>query len=398
MHTLIVTVMAVAILSVTLPVILELALLTAAFLLCKRRIQVAATCTDLRLSVVIPAYNEELLVGRTIESLNASIAASRNPGATRIVAIAHNCSDRTAERAASAGAEVLVLNDPHARGKGFALRRGFDQVFSDGADAALVIDADSTVSTRLIDEVRDALQSGAEAVQCRYEMARSVESAKGQLNALALRAFNLIRPAGRSRLGFSAGILGNGFAVSKQVFLRTPYQALSLVEDLEYHIHLVEGGTRVVFLEDAQVFSDLPASDAGNNTQRSRWEGGRFQAARRWVGPLVRRVICGHFRSIEPLLDVAGLPLAYTAALLLLGLGLPVEWLRFYAGAALGVMAMHVIAAAGAGERFWDDVRVLCAVPFYILWKLRLAPSLLRGASSNAAWIRTERATAGRKI
>jgi cellulose synthase/poly-beta-1,6-N-acetylglucosamine synthase-like glycosyltransferase len=397
MHTLIVTTMDIAILSVTLPVTLELAVLTAAFLLCKRRLQAAGTRTDLRLAIVIPAHNEELLLSRTIESLRASVAASRSPGATRIVAIVHNCSDRTAERAASAGAEVLVFDDPRARGKGFALQRGFDQVFSDGADAALVIDADSTVSVHLIDAVRDALASGAEAVQCRYEMARSVESAKAQLNALALRAFNLIRPAGRSRLGLSAGILGNGFAVSKTVFLRTPYQAFSLVEDLEYHIHLVVGGSRVIYLEDTQVFSELPASAAGNNTQRSRWEGGRIQAARRWLGPLVRRVACGQFCLIEPLLDLAGLPLAYAAALLLLALCLPVEWIRIYAAAALVVMAMHVIAAARAGERFWDDVRVLCAVPFYILWKLCLAPSLLRGSSSNARWIRTERATAGRK-
>jgi cellulose synthase/poly-beta-1,6-N-acetylglucosamine synthase-like glycosyltransferase len=398
MVTLIITAAGIAILGATLPVVLELAALTAAFLVCKRKRVPADPSIPLQLAIIIPAHNEQLLIGTTIESLRASLAASREPSSTRILAIAHNCSDRTSEHAADAGAEVLELNDPQAQGKGFALRYGFDQAFSEGADAVLVIDADSTVSANLIDQVRGALAAGAEAVQCRYEMARSVESAKAKLSALALRAFNLIRPAGRSRLGFSAGILGNGFAVSKPVFLKTPYEALSLVEDLEYHIHLVIRGTRVMFLEEAQVFSELPVSNAGNETQRSRWEGGRLQVARRWLGPLAKRVACGQFRLTEPLFDLAGIPLAYAAALLLVALFLPLPWLRIYAAAAMSITGVHVLAAAAAGESFWDDLRVLGAVPVYMFWKLRLVPKLLRGSTSTAAWIRTERVEAGRKV
>ncbi|HEY4048059.1 MAG TPA: glycosyltransferase family 2 protein [Acidobacteriaceae bacterium] len=398
MDILIITAAGIAILGATLPVTLELAALTGAFLLCKRKQVPAGPSTTLQLAIIVPAHDEELLIGRTISSLCASVAASGNPSATRILAIAHNCSDRTTEQAASAGAEVLELNDPEARGKGFALRHGFDRAFTEGADAVLVIDADSTVSANLIDQVRGALAAGAGAVQCRYEMARSVESAKAQVSALALRAFNRIRPAGRSRLGFSAGILGNGFAVSKSVVRQTPYEALSLVEDLEYHIHLVIGGTRVMFLEEAHVSSELPASNAGNETQRSRWEGGRLQVARRWLGPLARRVTRGQFRLIEALFDLAGIPLAYAVALLLVALCLPLTWLRIYAAAALSITGIHVLAAAAAGESFWDDLRVLGAVPFYIFWKLRLVPKLLRGSTSTAAWIRTERAEAGRKV
>jgi hypothetical protein len=83
---------------------------------------------------------------------------------------------------------------------------------------------------------------------------------------------------------------------------------------------------------------------------------------------------------------------------LLVALCLPLTWLRIYAAAALSITGIHVLAAAAAGESFWDDLRVLGAVPFYIFWKLRLVPKLLRGSTSTAAWIRTERAEAGRKV
>jgi cellulose synthase/poly-beta-1,6-N-acetylglucosamine synthase-like glycosyltransferase len=380
--------------AVTLPVTLELALVTPASFLPRRKVKSSASAADLNLAVIMPAHNEELLIARSVGSIRASAAASK----TRIVVIAHNCSDQTAERAAEAGAEVLVYNDLNARGKGFALSYGFEDVFSQGADAALVIDADSVVSENLVDVVREAISRGASAVQCRYEMASPSGRAKAKLAALALRGFNLVRPVGRERLGLSSGVLGNGFAIRKRVFLETPYRALSIVEDLEYHLHLVMAGERVRFLEEAKVSAELPPSPSGETTQRSRWEGGRFLAARQWIGPLAKQVLHGRLRLVEPLLDLAGLPLAYAALTLLAALLLPLGWLRIYAAAALAIIGMHVLAAARAGGEFWSDMRLLCTVPAYILWKLRILPSLLRNSSAGAGWVRTEREPAARKL
>ena len=147
---------------VTLPVTLELAVLTAASFLPKRKVKSSTSPVDLNLAVIVPAHNEELLIARSVRSVLESAGRSQ----TRVVVIAHNCSDETAERAADAGAEVFVYDDPSARGKGFALRQGFEQVFSQGADAALVIDADSVVSENLVGAVRDAISQGASVVQC----------------------------------------------------------------------------------------------------------------------------------------------------------------------------------------------------------------------------------------
>src|SRR5271154_497909 len=130
----------------TLPVVLELALLTPACFLPRRGRGFGGSFPPNRLAVIIPAHNEEFLIARCVESLRASAVDT----STRIVAIAHNCSDRTAERARYAGAEVVVYDDPQARGKGFALMRGFEHVFASAPDAVLVVDADSIVSENLI--------------------------------------------------------------------------------------------------------------------------------------------------------------------------------------------------------------------------------------------------------
>ena len=209
----------------TLPVVLELALLTSASFLPRRKFGPCGDRSSFRLSVVIPAHNEELLIARCVKSLRASAVGT----VARIVVIAHNCSDQTAECARQAGAEAVVYDDPRARGKGFALLHGFEHVLASATDGILVIDADSTVSQNLIQLASNALAGGAEAVQCRYELDSSPDRPKTRLAALAFRGFNLIRAGGRDRLGLSAGILGTGLRFVERYLRRpriTPFRLL----------------------------------------------------------------------------------------------------------------------------------------------------------------------------
>ena len=97
----------VALALLTLPLVVELAVLTIASRLPRRRVS-STTSAPFHLAIIIPAHNEEILIGPCIESLRISTAVDP----ARIIVIAHNCSDRTAERASQAGAEVVVYDDP----------------------------------------------------------------------------------------------------------------------------------------------------------------------------------------------------------------------------------------------------------------------------------------------
>lgn len=376
-------------LALTLPLVLELLLVTTANLLPARQPVVAADkagSTNLALTIVVPAHNEEFLVGRCVASLRASAGST-----ARILVIAHNCSDSTAARAAEAGGEVLVYNDPTAAGKGFALRHGFEHALATGADAVMVVDADSIVSANTIAAVLAVFSAGAHVLQCRYEMFSTTDRSSTRLSALAFRGFNVIRPRGRGRLGLSAGILGNGFAIARKVLEAIPYDAFSVVEDLEYHLHLVMAGEKVHYLNQALISADFPESRAGEAVQRSRWEGGRLHTARVWVLPLMGKILRGRLSLFEPLCDLSGLPLAYGVFALLLAVCLPLAWLRWYAAVSLAIVLAHVLAAAWVGPDFFGTLKLLALVPVYILRKLWMIPGVLRGSSSKAAWVRTER-------
>ena len=338
-----------------------------------------------RLGVIVPAHNEEQLIGRCVQSL-----LLHKPEGVTIYVVAHNCSDHTAERAAATGAEVLVVNQPEQRGKACALRSGFAHAFAHGAEAVAVIDADSIVSATLLLSLQTALSERDEAVQARYEVLQAA-SQPASLTAIAFQGFNIVRPRGRERLGFSVGIFGNGFGLRREVLEQVPYHADSVVEDLEYHIQLVHAGKRVRLLEDATVYGEMPQAGKGSETQRARWEGGRLLMMRTFPLRLLRGILRGEGRLIEPLLDVLSLPLAIEVLGLLLLAVLPFPGLRYVGIAGLLILCFHFLIAVKAGPDFWKGMAVLLLVPRYILWKIILLPKIVLASRRNATWVRTER-------
>jgi cellulose synthase/poly-beta-1,6-N-acetylglucosamine synthase-like glycosyltransferase len=371
---------------VTLPCTLEILLLTAGVLRRQRR-SASLNRMECRLAIVIPAHNEASLIGRCVTSIASSAPSA---GERQIVVVADNCVDETAARATEAGARVLVRLDPERRGKGYALRMAFDQLQAEGFDAFLVIDADSVVSENLVCQVVERLNAGASAVQCRYRVSNVAASLRTQLMDVAFLAFNVVRPRGRSGWGLSAGILGNGFAVRRDTLQKIPYNASSIVEDLEYHLRLVSSSERTDFIDDATVFGEIPVGERAARVQRSRWEGGRLRMAREWVPWLAKEVVRGQWRLTEPLLELLTLPLSFQVLFLSLMMVFPGAF-RMYASLALGVIAAHVLLAAIIGGHPWKTLLALAVAPFYIVWKVTTLDALFSASRTNASWVRTGR-------
>ncbi len=101
-------------------------------------------------SVVIPAHNEERVIGRCLASLQAGV----RPGELEIVVVANGCTDDTERIARSAGPAVRVISLPQAS-KAAALDAG-DAVASVFPRA--YVDADVELTSESLRAVADALE------------------------------------------------------------------------------------------------------------------------------------------------------------------------------------------------------------------------------------------------
>jgi cellulose synthase/poly-beta-1,6-N-acetylglucosamine synthase-like glycosyltransferase len=145
------------------------------------------------LLVVVPAYNEEASIAGTIQSV---LAVDYPKQCFKILTIADNCSDRTADIAEAEGATVYIRTDTARRGTGFALEDGFSKIlshpkFSD-MDGFFVLDSDSTIAADVLKHLAHDLQSGADFVQCYYSVGNRDASIRTQLLTYALSLFNLV--------------------------------------------------------------------------------------------------------------------------------------------------------------------------------------------------------------
>jgi cellulose synthase/poly-beta-1,6-N-acetylglucosamine synthase-like glycosyltransferase len=374
----------------TLPGTIELAIVTFAGMLPLRdRVPKGVGTTIAKLAIVIPAHDEAAAIVRCIRS----VAACMLPDSveTEIVVVADNCTDATADLARAANARVLVRSDSERPGKGFALKFAFQILLHEGVDAVFIVDADSVVDCNVLSEVVRLFRAGADGVQVRDVLLNPDASLRTRLMNVAFMAFNVLRARGRERMGLSAGIFGNGFGLSAATLEAVPYDAHSLVEDLEYHLKLVRAGRKIVFADGTRVRAEMPAGGRGASTQRARWEGGRLRTAVQNLPGLLAGVVAGKLLLLEPSLELLLLPLAFHFTLLGLIALMPFSLARIYALVASALVAVHVVAGILVGGGDWRDFAALLWSPFYVAWKLAALPKTLNSARGVAPWVRTDR-------
>ncbi len=131
------------------------------------------------ISIIIPAYNEEPVIGRTIGEIRAALTASALP-VFEIIVVDDGSSDGTAAIAEAEG--TRVLRHPHNVGYGRSLKDG---IAAASYDVIAIIDADGTYPANEIPRLVSLLDKGFDMVVGARTGAHYRGSAmKGPLRAL----------------------------------------------------------------------------------------------------------------------------------------------------------------------------------------------------------------------
>jgi 1,2-diacylglycerol 3-beta-glucosyltransferase len=355
--------------------------------------------TPTRFAVVVPAHNEEAVISGTLQSL----AGLDYPGSCwQAVVVADNCDDATAEIARAAGALVLQRDNPHLRGKGFALRWAFERLLGgDRFDAVLVVDADSVITSNALKALHRGIRRGAAVLQLDDQIQPRPGAWNSEVTRLGFFLTNYIRPMGRLRLGLPVGLKGNGMCFTAPVLREVPWNAFSLAEDLEFGLELLRRGHPPRFVPEAAVLALTPTHPDLARSQRRRWEMGRWPVVARHLPALLfTRTVRPAWHRWDALAELSTPPLVNFAmlhgvAVPLAGLGwwLNTPWIGMALPAwtlSLALLAGHV-GLAMRSSRADDSLRnVLRSVPRYAAWKLGVyGQTLFKGMENR--WVRTSR-------
>lgn len=242
---------------------------------------------QLRFAVLAPARNEETCIAGLVESIRRQ---NYPPELVDIYVIPNNCTDRTADAALQAGAQIISV-PPTVRSKGAALHEAFAYLLStESHDAFCVFDADNEADPNFLAEMNRALAS-----------ARSAKSrifAKNPRQSWVCACYetffcnaNLFLNRARSSIGLSARVIGTGFAVRRDLMEELGgWNTETLTEDAEFYAQLAARGEKTAFVPGAVTYDEEPLSFRESLIQRRRWMSGIMEVCRKKANSLLQSI------------------------------------------------------------------------------------------------------------
>lgn len=354
----------------------------------------ASTARRPRIGVLVPAHNESSGILATLASLRPQLAAG-----DRIIVIADNCTDDTAQIAAANGAEVLVRHDTSRRGKGYALAFGVAHLALDAPEVVVIVDADCIVLPHALETISRQSMAQGKPVQALYLM--KTPASAGPMAPIAEFAWvvkNLVRPLGYHQLGQPCQLMGTGMAFPWPVITQVSLASGHIVEDLKMGIELADKGFAPVFCPGALVTSTFPENQEGTQSQRTRWEHGHLgmiasEAPRYFLQALMTR----NGALLALVLDLCVPPLALLTLLVLASCALGTAVfavtgetvvLQFAAVTLLFLGMAILLAWVFFGRQVLTFARLAYA-PLYALRKIPLYAKFL--VHKQVDWIRSKR-------
>ena len=260
-----------------------------------------------RVAVLIPAYNEEKVIVRTIRSVMMS-----NYKNIRIIVIDDGSTDRTLDVAREAypadieSGRLTVLTKPNggkAEALNFALNQTDEEIYI-GIDADGVIAHDAI--TRLVQHFANpkigAVAGNAKVgnrvnLWTRWQALEYITSQNFERRALDLFDVVMVVPGAIGAWRTSAVRDGGG------------YHPDTVAEDADLTMNILEQGYSVIYEDQALAFTEAPVNMNGLMRQRFRWSFGILQAVFKHRGAITKHLAMGLFALPNILIFQILLPL-----------------------------------------------------------------------------------------
>ncbi len=260
-----------------------------------------------RVAVLIPAYNEEKVIARTIRSVMMS-----NYKNIRIIVIDDGSKDNTYRVATDtypadiASGRLTVLTKPNggkAEALNYALEHTDEEVYIGiDADGVIAHDAISRLVCHFANPKIGAVAGNAKVgnrvnLWTRWQALEYITSQNFERRALDLFDVVMVVPGAIGAWRTAAVRAGGG------------YHPDTVAEDADLTMNLLEQGYSVIYEDQALAFTEAPVNADGLGRQRFRWSFGILQAVYKHKGAIKRHRAMGLFALPNILIFQILLPL-----------------------------------------------------------------------------------------
>lgn len=348
------------------------------------------------LAVIVPAHNESKHLAPTLLCIRQQLGPQ-----DRLVVVADNCTDDTAQVAHFCGAEVLERFDHNLRGKGYALSFGVDHLRQSPPDVVAIVDADCLLSDNALSRLTSECHHWGQPVQMLNLMTTSGAQSglRFRVMEFAMLMKNKVRPLGSFAMGRACHLMGTGMALPWTLMSSAHLATGHIAEDMKLGIELTLQGTPARFLPDVHITSPFVEDPGVAKAQKSRWEHGHLAVMAEELPFMIGQAI----RSREPALIVLAMdlmipPIAFyfmlLCAILLFSISgawffdalVPMAWVTTVGFSAL---ALSVFLSWWFFGKHLLSARELLTTPLYALWKLPVYLAFFM--KKRSGWKRTDR-------
>jgi cellulose synthase/poly-beta-1,6-N-acetylglucosamine synthase-like glycosyltransferase len=226
-------------------------------------------------SIVIPASNEEKVISTVIQ--NCLKQTHQN---LEVVLVAHNCKDKTVEKASlikDSRLRVLPLNTDKW-GKGIPLNYGIKQC---RGDVVFIFDSDARFVPDFVERMLNRLDEGYDAVQAKIVGKNPNYNLLTFLAHMESLLFMSIFCGAKDKLKMNAIIGGTGACFKTKALEAVGYFKNVLSEDLDMYLRLTRAGYKIGYADKCFVYDEKPTTLKSFFRQRSRWLAGHTAIMRK---------------------------------------------------------------------------------------------------------------------
>lgn len=229
---------------------------------------------------IVPAHNEESVIGKTLESI---LALNYNKSLFNVTVIVDNCTDNTENIVKTYPVEYLVTTsgEDEPRGKPYAIKKYMNTLTWTNYDYVVFLDADNIVNSNYLKEINSQVITypSLQVIQGYLGIKNVSTSFVASGYAASYFITNRMLQYAKSLVGINAAIGGTGFALNTEYLHKYGWNPRSYTEDFELQVELILHHEDSSWNHFAEIYDEKPNSLYASHMQRLRWAQGHWFVA-----------------------------------------------------------------------------------------------------------------------